>query len=271
MRKFLLFLVVLAFISDNTYSQYNRSKGKYVLVFKDEFNLPDGSQPDPKVWGCSRRGWSTWNRWISDSRDVAYIKRGKLVCRAIPNLTHPADTAAMLTGAVETQDRFSFQYGKIEVRLKTKCHPGNFPAVWLMPQPPAPDHPFGGEIDIFEAFDTRKQACHTVHSNWTLNLKGKDQENAKFIDMDIEKWHVYGFEWTPDMLIWSIDGITTGVYRKSSNADILKNGQWPFDRPYYIILNQSVTVEGPWSSAPDLKHIYETQFDWVRVYQWVTN
>ena len=57
----------------------------------------------------------------------------------------------MITGAKETRDNFSFTYGKVEVRLKTNLHRGNFPAAWMMPQPPCDGWPNAGEIDIFDS------------------------------------------------------------------------------------------------------------------------
>ena len=189
-----------------------QGKGKvddsgYKLVFADEFDMPDGSQPDSSVWSRSRRYWSTWNRWISNSKDVVYIKDGCLVCRAIPNRKEKADTAAMLTGAVETAGKFSFKYGKVECRMRVKRHRGSFPALWLMPQPPAPDHPNGGEIDIFETIDKENVAYQTVHSNWTLTLKkNREPLNAFRVPTSVSKWHVYGLEWDERKLVWTIDG-----------------------------------------------------------------
>ena len=124
---------------------------KYELVFSDEFNLPNGSQPDSTNWVRSMRNPSRWARWISSSKDVVFIKNGKLVCRAIPNRHLETDTASMLTGAVETFGKFSFQYGKVEVRMKTNLKQGNFPAVWLKPVPVRGDSLYG-EIDIVETF-----------------------------------------------------------------------------------------------------------------------
>lgn len=242
----------------------------YVLVFSDEFNQPDGSHPDERFWSCSRRGGSTWNRWISKSPDVAIIRNGKLVCRAIRNRSLPTDTASWLTGAIETQGKFSFQYGKIEVRVKTNLHSGNFPAVWLIPEPPADPHPLGGEIDIFESFGPNKNAEQTVHTHWTVDLKHHDKPNNKFVkkDFNIRRWHVYGLVWTPERLVFTIDGKVSGVYDKSNNKVVLANKQWPFDHPFYIILNQSLRPYGTdWGGNPDPNYIYETQFDWVRVYQ----
>ena len=272
--KRILFCTVLMVLlqADTLMLKAKRNDVVWRLVFCDEFNLPDGSRPNPKYWSGSHRGRSTWNRWITDSAAVVFIRDGKLVCRAIPNTENPADTALMFTGAVETRGKFSFQYGKIEVRAKTNLHDGNFPAIWLMPEPPAPRHPFGGEIDIFESYGTHRDAKHTVHTNWTLNLKQNNNPKNNFAInyFDIDQWHVYGLEWTPTSLVFMIDGRVTGAYTKSADEEALENGQWPFDRPFYIILNQSLRRSGTFGGDPDPDYVYETQFDWVRVYQKAT-
>lgn len=268
--KHILFLILAAtlLITDSTEAvKAQTTKGEYKLVFSDEFNLPNGSQPNEKTWKQSPRGFSTWNRWIRNCKKNVYIKNGKLVCRAIPNTLDKSDTCKMFTGAVETQGKYSFKYGKIEARIKTNLYKGSFPAFWLMPQPPAPNHPHGGEIDIFECIDKENIAYQTVHSNWTLNLKKtKSPENHFGKSVRVDKWHVYGLEWTENLLIWYIDGEVVASYQKSKNKSDLANGQWPFDRAFYIILNQSVG-NGGWASKPNTAHTYETQFDWVRVYQ----
>lgn len=241
-------------------------KDEYKLIFADEFSYPNGSMPDESIWSQSPRGYSTSNRWIKNCKDNVFIRHGKLICRAIPNRTEE-DTCKMFTAAVETINNFSFKYGKIEARIRTNLYKGNFPAFWLMPQPPAPLHPMAGEIDIFECIDEENVAYQTVHTNWTLNLKKtKSPKNSYNKPVHVDKWHVYGLEWTEDMLSWYIDGELVGTYPKSTDSKALSNGQWPFDRQFYIILNQSVG-NGGWASYPDLSHTYETQFDWVRVYQ----
>lgn len=256
------------FASDTVLAQNLSSEdSSWELVFSDEFNQKDGSMPNAKFWSSSPRGWSTWDRWVSDSPQVVFIRDGHLVCRAIRN-TNPLDTATMITGAVETKHKFSFRYGKIEVRARTKSHEGNFPAFWLLPQPPAESHPFGGEIDVFESFGNNILAFHTVHTNWTLNLKHTSPTNTFNRKVDIDRWHVYGLVWTERSLVFTVDGKVTGSYVKSSDPEALANKQWPFDKPFYIILNQSVRQFGtPYGGDPDIDYKYETQFDWVRVYK----
>lgn len=239
----------------------------YALVFNDEFNQEDGTLPNPDKWRCSTRYSATWNRWISDSPEVAFINNGNLVCRAIPNPDKTTDTADMLTGSIETRGLFSFTYGKVEVRLRTVPHTGSFPAAWMMPQPPSQTWPKSGEIDIFESINAQNTAFHTLHSEWIDTRGNKNNPKSSFSEtVDIASWHVYSVEWEEDLIIWKVDGKNVGTYRKATNQTTLDNGQWPYEHPFYIILNQSVG-DGSWAATPDLDFTYETLFDYVRVYQ----
>lgn len=258
-------MCLLAFIlvTDTTAVKAQQTRGEYKLVFSDEFNLPNGSQPDALKWSRAKRYSSGWNRWISDAEEVVFIKNGKLICRAIPNTSIPADTAKMLTGAIETIGKFDFLYGKVEVRLKTNALRGNFPAVWMKPSEGNVGRDYG-EIDIFEACGDMGLAQQTVHSKLTLQ-KRQNYSFRKSISMN--KWHIYGVEWTPTQLTFYIDGVSVGSYEKSRNQSDLANGQWTFDRPFYLIVNQSVGDGATESMQPQLSRRYETQVDWVRVYQ----
>lgn len=243
------------------------SVGQYQLIFADEFDQPDGSRPDANTWHVSQRRGAAWNRWISDSPDVAFIQDGHLVCRAIPNPDTSVDDVPMLTGAVETRDRFSFTYGKVEVRLRTNPYQGNFPAAWMMPQPPCEVWPNAGEIDIFEAIDAQNTAYHTIHSHWSYDLKHKSDPPSSFSEaVTVGDWHVYGVEWLQSGLLFTVDGNLVGIYPRSAVEEKSTQGQWPFTHPFYLILNQSVG-NGSWAKAPDTSHTYETLFDYVRVYQ----
>ncbi len=252
-------------------ARYRVDNREYQLVFSDEFNLHDGAQPNPKVWQRSVRGTSRWNRWISNSADVVFVRDGKLVCRAIPNIKEPADTATMLTGAVDTRASFAFQYGKIEIRMRTNMQPGNFPAAWLLPKQPAPPHPYSGEIDIVESYGLNPNTYHTAHSFWTTDAKQAMTPCHQFHEkVDATQWHVYGLEWSKHQLVWTVDGKVVGTYQRLNTRKARKGQQWPYDRPFYIILNQSVgdhTWENTMSKAPNLNETYETEFDWVRVYE----
>ncbi len=260
-----LLLGVIVLSSDTT--PLKAQEVEWRLVFSDEFNQPNGSQPDPAKWNRAMRNPSIWARWNSNSDKVVFIKNGSLVCRAIPNKAEPSDTAKMLTGGVNTMNKFEFQYGKVEVRMKTNFTRGNFPAAWMGKTHQHRDDLYG-EIDIAEIFSNQNKVYHTIHSQYTMKNPRHGMKTSFTTDVDIRKWHVYGIEWTPDYVLWTVDGVTTGIFRKPQDSKLLKDDAWTFDYPFFIILNQAVG-NGQYSSLPypNTRKTYETLFDWIRVYQ----
>lgn len=264
--SYLLLALCLLLSADTLQVQAKKKpRLKYHLVFHDEFNQPDGSQPDSTVWSRVPRAKNLWAKWNSDLKDVVYIKNGKLICRAIPNTILPNDTAKMLAGAVNTRNKFSFKYGRVEVKMKTNGKKGNFPAAWVRPEKDGKPYRYG-EIDIVEYFGDEKIARQTIHSHRSVILNKKDIPNEFNTNVkDRTKWHVYAIEWSDSEIKTFVDGNITGCYVKSSDDGLLAEGQWSFDSDFFLILNQSVGY-GNWYT-PNLHDVYETEFDWVRVYQ----
>ena len=237
------------------------------LVFSDEFNAEDMSQPVDEKWmRCQRQG-ATWNRWLSDSEEVIYLQGGDLVARAIPNPDKESDPVDMITGGIKSNNRFGFTYGYVEARIKSNPWTGNFPAFWMMPEDQSAGWPDCGEIDIWETIDAQERSWHTVHSNWTYDLKYTNNPKSSFdVATSHDRYHTYGLEWNEDKLAWFVDGKKVGEYAKSTDESHLSEGQWPFDKHFHLILNQSVG-NNAWAANADINHTYETRFDWVRVYQ----
>ena len=244
---------------------------KYLPAFADEFDAPDGSQPNAKIWSRTVRRNPTWARFHSDSPLTVFVQNGELVCRAMAtpdSLKAQGEQKDFITGGVRSEGRYSFRYGRAEARIFTTPHSGNFPAFWMMPAQSKKGWPHEGEIDIWEQINNENKAYHTLHSNWTFNLKHKNDPMSHFTmgDIDYSRYHTFAVEWTPTQITWSVDGKVAGTAVKSTNADALANGQWPYTEPFYLILNQSVG-DGSWAAGPDMNFRYETRFDWVRVYQ----
>lgn len=239
-------------------------KSAHLLVFSEEF---DGTgEPTSAKWRRTERQSATWSRWCSTTSPlVVYEEGGALHCRAIPNPDTATDNVPMITGGIKTQGKFSFRWGRAEARIKTIAHTGNFPAFWMMPADNSLGWPNNGEIDIWEAIDTDTRAYGTVHTNWTYNLKkGGNSGNKAGLDYDL--WHIYAIDWDATSITWYVDGEKVWTYNKSTDQSALDQGQWPFDAPFYLILNQSVG-NGSWARPADQSFTYETLFDWVRVYQ----
>ena len=237
------------------------SRSEYVLVFSDEFNKPDGTLPDSEVWTpCTRRPKVTWARFLSNSPKVAFIQDGNLVLRAIPNPNRSTDDVDMLTGGINSSQKFAFRYGRVECRALVNPFIGNFPAIWMMPKT-ALAWPKGGEIDIFEQINTEQKAYSTVHSAWTKSHP--DETHSGNVNLPMNRYHVYALEWEKDVLTFFADGKKVYQYKKQNDSQ----EQWPFDKSdFYLILNQSVG-DGTWAKMPDVMHTYEMRIDWIRVYQ----
>ena len=56
-------------------------------------------------------------------------------------------------------------------------------------------------------------------------------------DYDCEKWHTYGFQWTAEKMVWSIDNKVVRTLEKSSLPNF-----WP-DEDLCFVLNNSVATE----------------------------
>ena len=250
------------------YATFEPEEGsEWQLVFSDEFNAGDYSLPLDEKWMRCQRYGATWNRWLSDSKEVVYLQGGDLVTRAIPNPDQANDPVPMITGGVKSNGRFGFTYGYVEARILSNAWVGHFPAFWMMPEDQSAGWPDCGEIDIWEAIDTDGRSYHTVHSNWTYDLGNKNNPQSSFnTGVSYDRYHTYGLKWDEKTLIWYVDGKEVGRYNKSTNASQLNQGQWPFDKHFHLILNQSVG-NGSWAKDADVSHTYETRFDWVRVYQ----
>ncbi len=264
-RSFILsffhLFILLFLVADSSMVYAQQKSTSWQLVFSDEFEGRNGSQPDTTKWSSYPREPVEWCRNVGDSRSTAFLRRGRLVCRAIPHTPTATDTTSWHTGAVTTKGKFEFQYGKIEVRLRTNSLPANFPAAWIFT--PYSKNTHYGEVDIFETFG-EGGATQTVHNHRSAMLK-KAKSKQYISKIDVSQWHVYGLEWTPQRLLLTVDGQTVGVYDKSTDKTELSEGQWPFDKNYFIILNQSIRSRT--GNLANRSKTYETEFDWIRVYQ----
>lgn len=264
-------------------AEFEDAGAEYKLAFGDEFNTADFTQPNEAHWSRSEWAHPTWKRFTAQTKagqeKTGWIEDGKLVLRCVKNEFDDekrgdnGSKLEMISGAVESADKITFTYGKVEGRLKTTAHSGNFPAFWMMPNKSTyGGWPSSGEIDIFEQINNENTSYHTIHSHWAngagdggLGNGGNPQKGGTSATTTGD-YHVYGLEWTENMLTWFVNGKKVFSYAKSTNQDDLDKKQWPFDKPFYLILNQSVG-NGGWAANPDLNFTYETKFDWVRVYQ----
>ena len=117
-------------------------------------------------------------------------------------------------------------------------------------------------------FGDKRESVHKAHSQLTVKNSRHGQRNCFRFPLKTTSWHVYGVEWTENRIVWTVDDRQVGEYVKSTDPQWLSRSQWTFDYPLFLVLNQSVGNGGGYAHfVPQTNKTYETQFDWVRVYQ----
>jgi beta-glucanase (GH16 family) len=261
-------------------------KDSWELVWQDEFNA---AELDTSVWTKIDR-WTdadfqmTKEEWLGDLekwKDVKYLscfsyttadpalydfKDGMMILDGIVNKDTLSDPRPYLQGAVKSKRKFAFQYGKLEIRAKLDAAKGAWPAFWMLSEKEIyEDLPHrNGEIDIMERLNHDDMVYQTTHSHWTIEMKQKQNPTyyatAKFNPDD---YNIFGIEWYPNKLVYTVNGVTTYEYPKLEDAD---PAQWPFDQPFYVMLDQQ--MGGGWVGEIDPKDLPVKVFvDWIRLYQ----
>ena len=207
---------------------------KYTLVFEDQF---DGDAYNSEFWTSypTQTGTSPWNRFVMDDADLAEVKNGNLHIKARWN----AATQSPETGAIQTKDKFSFKYGKIEVRAKfNSAGQGGWPAIWLMPQNSIyPGWPHGGEIDIMERINTDDFVHQVVHQS---DGDSKNISSGKTPAISVSEYNTYGIVKLPNRIEFYVNNELTGVHEPTGQF----KARWPFETDYYIILNHAAADKG---------------------------
>lgn len=232
----------------------------WTLVFEDDFE-GTSTTPNEEYWSLTPKGDKTWNRYMSESYGQAYQKDGYLY------LFGMLSDNEYLTGGIETRAKFDFQYGQLKCRARFLRQPqGNHTGIWMMPEPPAEQWPKSGEIDIMEHLDDQSKVFETVHF-WNSNTQVDDSSDTT-TDIDNEDFNVYGIIWDQNSVSFTVNGQVTFTYTNDNPSSSDFSYQYPFTKPFYIILSQSLGGKGTWEGVIDdseLPAIF--QIDWIKVWQ----
>lgn len=239
------------------------------LVWQDEFNykgLPDSTKWRYDVGG---HGWGNNEKqfYRAASLENAYVQNGNLYIVALKKAYEGLNyTSAKLT----TYQTLGLQYGKVEVRAKLPKGKGNWPAIWMLPESlikGQEEWPVCGEIDIMEHVGKDPNVVHTsLHSGLYNHIKGTQITHFDTFPNVFDDFHTYGIEWTKEAIQFYIDGKLFFASQKGQNGRVTTNDGWPFDKPYYLILN--LAIGGNWGGEID-DTIFPNimQVDYVRIYK----
>lgn len=238
----------------------------YELLFEDDFN---GNAYDTQFWSCYplEKRKSPWNKYVTDDKDLAEVKNGNLFLRARWN----SKTDLPETGAILTKNKFSFKYGKIEVRAKfSRLGQGGWPAIWLLAQNEIySGWPNAGEIDIMEQLNSDNFVHQTVHQT-NGGSKRISIEKKPFPLISTTEYNTYSVVKLPNRIEFYVNNQLTMVHEPK--GDFAK--RWPFETDYYIILNYASADKGqsgvkfwPGFVTSTKGFPYEMAVDYVKVWK----
>jgi len=244
-----------------------------VLTWSDEFNGPNGSAPDPKKWHVLQGGSGNGNdelQYYTPRSINVHQQDGNLVITARKERYKGRDGVRQYTSArLESLGLFAQKYGRMEARMKLPGGQGIWPAFWMMGDDVKKvGWPECGEIDIMEQVGFEPAMVHG-----TLHAPGYSGQHAWGSQYTLpgqrsvsDDFHVFAAEWEPGEIRFYVDDVLFATRRQS---EVPANGKWPFDHPFFLLLN--VAVGGGWPGAPDPTTTFPATMlvDYVRVYRFV--
>lgn len=246
---------------------YNEDNMEYRLVWSDEFDYE--GKPDETKWNydTGAGGWGNNELQYYTDDGNAWVEDSKLMIELRKEEKEGSDyTSARLV----TKGKAEWTYGKFEICAKLPAGLGTWPAIWMMPaEETYGSWPKSGEIDIMEHVGYDQGTVHaTIHTE-SYNHTSNTQKYATTSVADCsEAFHVYGVEWLPDQLIFTIDGEEVFTYKPTDYETYPTCAQWPFDENMYLILN--LAFGGFWGGSEGIDESLESarmEIDYVRVYQ----
>lgn len=240
----------------------------YTMVWHDEFDK--GTTLDPASWThqVANPGWvnnelQTYVNGSYDGTRVTEIKDGKL------HITATKLSDKIVSGRVYAKENTGWQYGIFEAKIRLPKGKGTWPAFWMMPV----NNDFGanpwprcGEIDIMEEVGYHPDyTSSSIHCESYNHVKGTQKTAERLTKGAEDEFHVYRLEWTENYIRTYVDGKLLLNFENDGRGKV---ETWPFNKPFYVILN--LAWGGNWGGAQgvDESALPATmQVEYVRVFQ----
>lgn len=258
------------------------------LAWADDFS---GSTLDTAVWrydtdnNGNTVGWgNSEQQWYTSSTQNAYLRDGSLVIEArSERMGNKSYTSARL----HTHGARAFQYGVIEAQIRmptgSNGQPdrGIFPAFWMLGDNfDGWGHgtyngdtrwPNSGEIDIVEVLvaqglnkvfgtahwhEPNRASC--LYSSYSAEHCSGPKIHDKASNTLYSSSHIYGIEWTPDVIKWYFD------YEQYATLDIRGSQYDEFREPFFLLIN--LALGGLGETPQPSNYPQRLVVDWVRHY-----
>lgn len=238
------------------------------LIFEDEF---EGTALDSKKWNSTYNWGNTHNHRAYCAPENILVENGFLRIKgeakrhpkAPPTASNGGKTYSLdyTSGAIDTKNKFSTQYGYIEGRFKAPKQLGTWPAFWTLQDGWPP------EIDILEIPHERNKHHYYMHytePSWYASHGDAWDHEASFGGTHTgpnkaEAFYNYGVEWDSESMKFYFDDKQIASYNRVSEISQAKE--------MYIIINLAI---GGWAGDNiEVKENNPAYFeaDWVRVWK----
>ncbi|WP_158750476.1 family 16 glycosylhydrolase [Acidobacterium sp. S8] len=273
-RTFLISILMLPLLAGTLHAQVQHEQ----LVWSDEFNSTSSpTPPNSSNWTFETGG----NGWGNHELETycAYDSSQPPCDAAKPNAFVGGDGYLHIVARSDAQGQYtsarlkseglqSFQYGRIESRIKVPKGQGFWPAFWMLGDSETTAHwPACGELDIMENIGKEPATIHgSIHGigfiGTPISLTYTLPKQQAFGD----DFHIFGLIWSPGKIQYYVDD-PANIYASFTPADLPKNAVWPFDNgKFFFLLN--FAIGGDWPGNPDAasKFPQDMLVDYVRVY-----
>jgi len=254
------------------------------LLWSDEFNGKKGTLPSSKTWTreIGGGGWGNSERqfYTDKAANASMDGAGRLVITAnrisneygdligdVPgteDILNRCSECQFTSARMKTARNLSFQYGRIEARIKMPQGVGTWPAFWMLGGDLLDGVPWPecGEIDIMEfRGDIPDRSTSAIHGPTTPPGSGL---GAAFLSYDSlsNGYHTYAIEWKKNSLTFIVDGRVTGTY---SSADTGTRG-WVYNQKFFLILNLAMGGTYAGEYIDPMLNQAQLHVDYIRFY-----
>jgi hypothetical protein len=229
----------------------------YKLVWNDEF--AGKSLSSDWTYEIQSAGW------VNDELQT-YVNDGKVteVSNGTLKINLMKSGANINSARIYAKKSTGWKYGYVEARIKLPKGTGTWPAFWMMPVN-FKSWPADGEIDIMEEVGFNPNVIYsTVHCTKYNNSGTTIETGNKTVGTAQSDFHVYAMKWTKTEMTFYVDDQTILTYKNDGTGV----AAWPFDNPFYVILN--LAWGGSWGGTKgvDESALPATmEVDYVRVFQ----
>ena len=254
------------------------------LLWSDEFNGKKGTLQSTKTWTreIGGGGWGNSERqfYTDKAANASMDGAGRLVITAnrisneygdligdVPgteDILNRCSECQFTSARMKTARNLSFQYGRIEARIKMPQGVGTWPAFWMLGGDLLDGVPWPecGEIDIMEfRGDIPDRSTSAIHGPTTPQGSGL---GAAFLSYDSlsNGYHTYAIEWKKNSLTFIVDGRVTGTY---SSADTGTRG-WVYNQKFFLILNLAMGGTYAGEYIDPMLNQAQLHVDYIRFY-----